>query len=127
MKSTLKNNKNDPMHSKGWAYHMSPRCLAKTRSGSPCMSPRTKKPDGTYNSRCRMHGGAKGSGPKIGNSNALKTGEHTKVAIKWRESERRNIKEIHNFLNFVIATNDYLADQKNTVRRIIKKASAGSI
>jgi hypothetical protein len=41
-----------------------PRCGARTRRGNPCQSPvvRGKK-------RCRMHGGAKGSGAPVGERN----------------------------------------------------------
>jgi glucans biosynthesis protein len=57
----------------------SPRCGAKTRSGSACRSPAVlgKK-------RCRMHGGAPGSGAPRGNQNALKHGLYTKAAIRER-------------------------------------------
>jgi hypothetical protein len=34
--------------------------------------------------RCRMHGGAKGSGAPKGNRNALKTGLHTREMIEMR-------------------------------------------
>ena len=60
-----------------WQYHpnlygnpnSAPRCGAKTRKGTPCKSPaaRGKK-------RCRMHGGAKGSGAQKGNRNAVRRG-----------------------------------------------------
>jgi len=40
------------------------RCGAKTRLGAPCRSPAI-----SGKSRCRMHGGAKGSGAPSGNSN----------------------------------------------------------
>jgi hypothetical protein len=55
----------------------SPRCGAKTRLGKPCMSPAVhgKK-------RCRMHGGAPGSGAPRGNQNALKHGLYTREAIE---------------------------------------------
>jgi uncharacterized protein YjcR len=55
----------------------SPRCGAKTRSGKPCRSPAVhgKK-------RCRMHGGAPGSGAPKNNQNALKHGQFTKDAIE---------------------------------------------
>ena len=58
---------------------LSPRCGAKTRSGSACRSPavRGKK-------RCRMHGGAAGSGAPEGNQNALKHGFYKKNAIEER-------------------------------------------
>jgi len=51
------------------------RCGAKTRSGRPCNSPSVhgKK-------RCRMHGGALGSGAPRGNKNALKHGRYTREA-----------------------------------------------
>jgi uncharacterized protein YjcR len=57
----------------------SQRCGAKTRSGKPCMSPavRGKK-------RCRMHGGAPGSGAPRGNKNALKHGLYSREAIEER-------------------------------------------
>jgi hypothetical protein len=66
----------------------SPRCGAKTRSGKPCMSPavRGKK-------RCRMHGGAKGSGAPIGNHNALKTGLHTRTMIEQRRQVGQLIRQ----------------------------------
>lgn len=41
-----------------------PRCLAKTRGGSPCQSPAVKG-----KARCRMHGGAKGTGAPAGERN----------------------------------------------------------
>jgi uncharacterized protein YjcR len=61
----------------------SPRCGAKTRSGKPCMSPAVhgKK-------RCRMHGGAPGSGAPRGNKNALKHGLYTREAIEERRQLR---------------------------------------
>jgi hypothetical protein len=55
------------------------RCGAKTRSGRPCLSPAVHG-----NKRCRMHGGAPGSGAPRGNQNALKPGLHTKAAIEER-------------------------------------------
>jgi len=63
----------------------SSRCGAKTRSGNPCQSPavRGKK-------RCRMHGGALGSGAPRGNKNAVKHGLYTKEA----KAQRRQISEL---------------------------------
>ena len=71
----------------------SPRCGAKTRSGKPCRSPaaRGKK-------RCRMHGGAKGSGAPKGNKNALKHGRYTKQAIEERKRLRALIRDAGRFL-----------------------------
>ncbi|MEI6723755.1 MAG: HGGxSTG domain-containing protein [Betaproteobacteria bacterium] len=51
----------------------SPRCGAKTRKGAPC-----KAPAAFGKKRCRMHGGAAGSGAPVGNRNALKHGMYTK-------------------------------------------------
>jgi uncharacterized protein YjcR len=61
------------------------RCGAKTRSGKPCMSPAV-----SGKSRCRMHGGAPGSGAPRGNKNALKHGLFTGEAI----AERRQLGEL---------------------------------
>jgi uncharacterized protein YjcR len=59
------------------------RCGAKTRSGKPCMAPAV-----SGKKRCRMHGGAAGSGAPIGNQNALKTGLFTREAIEERRALR---------------------------------------
>jgi len=63
----------------------SPRCGAKTRSGGACRSPAVhgKK-------RCRMHGGAQGSGARRANRNARKHGLFTRDAI----AERRRIQAL---------------------------------
>ncbi len=62
----------------------SPRCGAKTRSGKPCMSPAV-----SGKRRCRMHGGAAGSGAPRGNRNALKRGFYTREKIEKRRATRR--------------------------------------
>jgi hypothetical protein len=59
----------------------SPRYGAKTRSNKPCKSPAVRG-----KRRCRMHGGAPGSGAPRGNQNALKQGQFTRQA---REERRR--------------------------------------
>jgi hypothetical protein len=61
------------------------RCGAKTRSGGACRAPavRGKK-------RCRMHGGAPGSGAPSENRNARKHGLFTGDAI----AERRQIRAL---------------------------------
>jgi hypothetical protein len=52
------------------------QCGARTRSGKPCRSPATKK------GRCRLHGGASGSGGPSGRGNGqYRHGERTKAAI----------------------------------------------
>jgi hypothetical protein len=63
------------MHSKS-PMHLSPRCGARTRTGSSCRSPAMP------NGRCRMHGGPSPGAPN-GNKNALKHGRYTAEAI-WR-------------------------------------------
>ena len=54
------------------AMRKCPKCGARTRKGTPCASPAVKG-----KTRCRMHGGAKGSGAPAGNQNALKHGLYT--------------------------------------------------
>jgi hypothetical protein len=63
----------------------SPRCGAKIRSGGLCRSPavRGKK-------RCRMHGGARGSGAPRANQNARQHGLFTREAM----AERRQIQTL---------------------------------
>jgi len=63
----------------------SPRCGAKTRQGTPCRAPAV-----AGKLRCRMHGGAAGSGAPKGNSNALKHGLYTTDAKEMR----RHIREL---------------------------------
>ena len=63
------------------AMHASPRCGAKTRSGEPCRSPAANG-----KRRCRMHGGAKGSGAPQGNQNALKHGLYTTKITDWKRA-----------------------------------------
>jgi len=63
----------------------SPRCGAKTRCGSACRSPAVNG-----RQRCRMHGGAKGSGAPRANQNARKHGLFTGEAI----AERRGIQAL---------------------------------
>ena len=54
----------------------SPRCGARTRGGGDCRAPAV-----SGRARCRMHGGAAGSGAPRGNRNALKSGLHTAEAL----------------------------------------------
>jgi uncharacterized protein YjcR len=58
----------------------SPRCGAKTRSGGACRSPAV-----SGKKRCRMHGGAPGSGAPKANQNARKHGLFTRDAIAERK------------------------------------------
>ena len=66
----------------------SQRCGAKTRSGKPCRSPAV-----SGKRRCRMHGGAPGSGAPTGNQNALKHGLYTKAAIEERGQLRALLRQ----------------------------------
>jgi uncharacterized protein YjcR len=63
----------------------SARCGAKIRSGGSCRAPamRGKR-------RCRMHGGAAGSGAQKGNQNARRHGLFTSDAI----AERKQVREL---------------------------------
>ena len=61
------------------AMHESRRCGARSRSGAPCRGPAVRG-----RRRCRMHGGAKGSGAQKGNRNALRHGFYSRVAIRRR-------------------------------------------
>jgi hypothetical protein len=72
---------------------LSLRCGAKTRSGRPCRSPSVhgKK-------RCRMHGGAAGSGAPRGNKNALKHGRYTREAIAERGRTRELVQQSRRLL-----------------------------
>ena len=71
--------RNNPMQSR-LHMHLSPRCGARTRNGTPCRSP------AMANGRCRMHGG-KSPGAPIGNDHARKHGHYTADAI----AERREL------------------------------------
>jgi len=61
------------------------RCGAKTRCGGACRSPAVHGKQ-----RCRMHGGAEGSGAPTANRNARKHGRFTGDAI----AERRQIQAL---------------------------------
>ena len=76
------------MHSQPWPMHLSPRCGARTRCDSPCRSPAV-----TGRRRCRMHGGAKGSGAPAGNWNALKHGCYSREVLEFRHAMRELLRE----------------------------------
>jgi uncharacterized protein YjcR len=69
------------------------RCGAKARSGHPCRSPAVQG-----KKRCRMHGGAKGSGAPKGNQNALKDGAYTREQIEEFREVGRMIREFEETL-----------------------------
>jgi uncharacterized protein YjcR len=66
------------------------RCGAKTRGGGACKSPAV-----SGKQRCRMHGGAKGSGAPLGNSNAWKHGYYSRAELE----EDRKVREMINQMN----------------------------
>jgi len=66
---------------KRYAFENAPRCGARTKGnhGKPCQCPAIKG-----KARCRVHGGARGSGAPKYNVNALKHGETTWEAKAFR-------------------------------------------
>ena len=71
----------------------SARCGAKTRSGGSCRSPAV-----SGKKRCRMHGGAAGSGAPRNNQNAITHGLFTKLAIEERKQVQALLREARNLL-----------------------------
>ena len=63
------------------AMHLSLRCGAKTRKGSPCCAPAMP------NGRCRMHGGASPGAPKGPANGMYRHGRYTNEAL----AERREL------------------------------------
>ena len=76
------------MHEESLSMQLSPRCGARTRSGSPCRSPAVQG-----RKRCRMHGGAPGSGAQVGNRNALRHGRYARELIELRRAVRELLRE----------------------------------
>ena len=73
---TIKPARRDPLR-----LRLAKRCLASTRRGTPCQSPAVNG-----KSRCRMHGGARGSGaPTSERNGAYKHGERTNAARARRK------------------------------------------
>jgi hypothetical protein len=65
--------------------HRSPRCGAKTRSGSPCRSPAVRG-----RRRCRMHGAY--CGAPQGNTNAFKHGRWSRELLELRRAVRELVR-----------------------------------
>lgn len=82
MKSTSRTEK------KRYAFDDAPRCGARTKSnhGKPCRCPAIRG-----KARCRVHGGANGSGARMGNINSLKHNEFTAEAKAFRRELRQLI------------------------------------
>jgi glucans biosynthesis protein len=87
--------KHDPMRQADIARRLSNlakgrRCGAKTRAGRPCRQAAVRG-----RGRCRMHGGARGSGGPQGNRNGnFKHGVYTREAKTARRVMRAKIREI---------------------------------
>ena len=62
--------------------------------GASCRSPAVGRKQ-----RCRMHGGATGSGAPKGNQNSLKHGTYTKEAFRQRAEMREIFREAKKLLN----------------------------
>ncbi|HHF7367431.1 TPA: HGGxSTG domain-containing protein [Legionella bozemanae] len=75
---------------KHYAFESAPRCGARTKgnNGQPCRCPAI-----TGKKRCRVHGGALGSGAKMGNTNALKQGYNTKEMRLYKKTVRTTLEE----------------------------------
>ena len=71
----------------------SPRCGARTRSGIGCRSPAVAGKE-----RCRMHGGAQGSGAPPGNYNAFKHGEYSREAVEMRRQVSALVRQVRQML-----------------------------
>ena len=72
------------------------RCGARTRAGKPCSAPAV---DGR--TRCRMHGGAQGSGAPPGNQNAVTHGLYTKAAIEERKQLRTLMRDARKLVHSI--------------------------
>lgn len=79
-----------------YAFNNAPRCGAKAKvnNGNPCRCPAIKG-----KARCRLHGGAKGSGAPLGNANALVHGVYTAEANAFKQKIRQTIRLSKALLN----------------------------
>ena len=70
------------MHPKLQRLQDAPRCGARTRSGTPCQAPAVRG-----RRRCRMHGGAHGSGAPTGERHGhYRHGFWTKASVEIRSA-----------------------------------------
>ena len=85
---------NEPMH-RGrnevpLSLRQAARCGARTRTGRECQSPAVNG-----KARCRMHGGARGSGGPRGDRNGnFKHGLYTREELAMRSDLRAQVQEI---------------------------------
>jgi hypothetical protein len=75
---------------KSYAFNNAPRGGAKTRRNTLCQSPVIKG-----KRRCRMHGGAKGSGAPKSNTYAVTHGQSTAEVHAFKQAVRQLMKEAH--------------------------------
>jgi uncharacterized protein YjcR len=64
------------------------KCLAKNRKGFPCGRAKSKG-----KKRCRLHGGAAGSGAPIGNKNAFKHGHYSRESLQKHRETSATLRE----------------------------------
>jgi glucans biosynthesis protein len=83
------------------AMHNSLRCGAQTRKEMPCPNPAVQG-----KKRCRMHGGAKGSGAPLNNKNALKSGYYTREEIARRREVDQALRECNKVIAQAKAKHD---------------------
>jgi hypothetical protein len=87
--------KHDPMRQADIARRLAnmgtaPRCGARTRAGHPCRQAAVRG-----RARCRMHGGAKGSGgPRGDRTGNFKHGLWTRESVAARRAVRAEMAEI---------------------------------
>ena len=72
------------------------RCGARTRTGRACRSPTVSDKQ-----RCRMHGGAKGSGAPAGNRNALKHGRYSSEILELRRRLAELVRETRELIEII--------------------------
>jgi glucans biosynthesis protein len=79
-----------------YAFDNAPRCGAKAKvnNGEPCRCPAVKG-----KSRCRLHGGAKGSGAPQGNINAVTHGGSTSTVKTFKRKVKEILELSKTFLN----------------------------
>ena len=91
--------KHDPMRQADIARRLAnlgtaPRCGARTRAGHPCRQAAVRG-----RARCRMHGGARGSGGPRGDRNGnFKHGLWTRENVATRQIMRESVREIRALL-----------------------------
>ena len=76
----------------------SPRCGARTRRGDPCRAPAVGG-----RARCRMHGGARGSGGQPGNRNAWRHGLYDRHAKAENRRHQALLRYARSLLRLVAA------------------------